>query len=302
MLNQPSEKDKWLIAKTNEKEKEKSVQYEYAADGETIIHISEAKRHTAYTCPNEQCRGEMYSHKGPVKAHHFHHTSAPDHGGETAIHFNIKYGIYRLLTDAIENNYDAIITTKICPLCERLHTTCLLSNAATVMLERKVGPIIPDVSIEYACGKVGIAFEIVNTHDQSRESVEYMKENGIVCIKIEASEEYLKELRNAKVQRGIIKIPSPKESTPIIEGLCEKCADSMNKIDRYHKHVKELKKAGAILLDALKSLEQASISGIRRKGIMTEITEEQINEFQKRGAIVTSSKAGKKHIWYFPGW
>lgn len=161
------------------------IQYEFVRNerGE-IVHVSDAEKGLSYFCANKDCGGEMIFRSGDIRAHHFAHKHKDfDHKGESILHYNTKLLLFDYIKKFVCNG-DPLYVQFECEYCCGIHGINILDGIDAVYMEKGIGGICrPDISL-FSGDDAIIALEVVVTHDVESHVMEYMRDNGIKCLKV----------------------------------------------------------------------------------------------------------------------
>ena len=182
-----------------------SVKFEFALDGNGhIVNISDATRGGVYKCLNSDCNSDMIPKMGinKFRAYHFAHKNLSfDHAGESELHYNTKYLIGTYLQNCIGCDTSVYIEHVLSTIQANkpyLGRVDIMNGVSVVEIERHVSTEYrPDIVAFDEDKNVKFVIEIINTHDLSNESREYINENHIPIIKIYITDviyEYLKRV------------------------------------------------------------------------------------------------------------
>jgi hypothetical protein len=135
--------------------------------------------------------------KGTQVAHHFAHPSDAVCKGETALHNVAKHIAARKLEKCIREGSAMRIKWE-CGNCHDYHLGDLAKTAATVEVEKALGPTRPDILLSDQTGAPRVAVEIVVTHAPEKSTVEFYRENKITLVTVNVkTTDDLEELRNS---------------------------------------------------------------------------------------------------------
>jgi hypothetical protein len=181
------------------------VKFEFALnENGSIINISDAIRGGVYKCLNSDCNSDMIPKMGinKLRAYHFAHKNLSfDHAGESELHYNTKYLVGTYLQNCISCDTPVYIENILKTLNSNeiyLGHINIMDGVSFVEIERHVSTEYrPDIVAFDENKNVKFVIEIINTHDLSNESKEYINENQIPIIKIYITDviyEYLKRV------------------------------------------------------------------------------------------------------------
>ena len=149
----------------------------------SLVHISEVERGKACGCLCPACGDKLVAKKGRVQQHHFAHLAGADcrSSVESALHFAAKEILDRsskVSLPAVKVNFPGgKAPIEIAPEQDY--------KMSDVRLERKLGSVVPDVTVQIRGRE--LAIEIYVTHKVDDEKVDRFRSLGLSAIEIDLS-------------------------------------------------------------------------------------------------------------------
>ncbi|MBR6465567.1 MAG: hypothetical protein IKS82_03940 [Bacteroidales bacterium] len=161
-----------------------------------IVFAKDANKGVQYKCP--ECGEELIfkssGKSGPgSRRPHFAHKGG---GGlnctpESLLHSAFKQRTAEILHGKIASGCNDFIINWKCNGCNKSYTGNLLFMAKDVKVELDLGICRPDIALLDTKGKVVFAIEIVNTHYPEEAVLKHYRDNGIVLIQYNVTEDDL---------------------------------------------------------------------------------------------------------------
>ncbi len=175
----------------------KELQINFAFDlDNSIVFAKDAVKGIPYKCP--ECGQELVfkssGNTGPgSRRPHFAHKGG---GGsnctpESLLHSAFKIKTAEILQEKINCDCKEFILNWKCEGCNKPYSGNILYMAKDVKIELDLGVCRPDIALLDANGKVIIAVEIVNTHYPEEGVLKYYRDNGIVLVQYNVTEDDL---------------------------------------------------------------------------------------------------------------
>jgi len=229
------------------------VKYSAAYDAhQNIVLIGEAIPHQPYTCTG--CRQPMVARlRGQDRAPHFSHKVKHECSSETALHQATKDLLYRTLAEHQVNN-TPYIAQYACPYCLQQHSVDLTKRFNAVVMERRWGSIIPDITLVNQHNQPAIAIEVVVTHAPDELAQEYYRTHEIPVLCVLPSWETLPQFERSLTAASALITPKhcPKFSRcidryrelltlvhriPASTGIGERCSDCHVRLIQLEMHI-----------------------------------------------------------------
>jgi hypothetical protein len=175
--------------------KELLINFAFDLDN-SIVFAKDAVKGIPYKCP--ECGQELVfkssGNTGPgSRRPHFAHKGG---GGsnctpESLLHSAFKIKTAEILQEKINCDCKEFILNWKCEGCNKPYSGNILYMAKDVKIELDLGVCRPDIALLDANGKVIIAVEIVNTHYPEDGVLKYYRDNGIVLVQYNVTEDDL---------------------------------------------------------------------------------------------------------------
>lgn len=208
------------------------------------VSIKDAVKGADYFCP--ECGAKFALKKsgntGPhSRRPHFAHLG---HGynctPESILHKAFKIQTAKLLEQYLSEQKEFLIKWS-CPHCPAKYTGDILFSAASIVMEKDLGVCQPDVALLDKDGKVIIVIEVVVTHEPEQTTLDYYKENGIIMIRVDVTEDDLQDIETKLSNPNAVTLClhtrckdfSLKNHTRKIETInrkCNKCGKEFQKL------------------------------------------------------------------------
>lgn len=161
------------------------------------VSIKDAVKGADYFCPECGARFALKKsgNTGPhSRRPHFAHLG---HGynctPESILHKAFKIQTAKLLEKYLAEQKEFLITWS-CPSCPAKYKGNILFAASSIAVEKDLGVCKPDIAILNKDGKVIIVIEVVVTHEPEQTTLDYYKDNGIVMIRVDVTEDDLQDI------------------------------------------------------------------------------------------------------------
>ena len=164
-----------------------------------IVFAKDATKGMSYKCP--ECGAELVfkssGKTGPgSRRPHFAHKGG---GGsnctpESLLHSAFKMKIAEILQEKINSGCEEVRINWKCCSCNKPYSGNLLFMVKNVTVEFDLGACRPDIALLNSTGKVIIAIEIVNTHSPEEETLKYYRDNGILLVQYNVTEDDLQDI------------------------------------------------------------------------------------------------------------
>ena len=157
------------------------------AEGE-VIHISDADKGSAYTCP--QC-GEriVVRNGGKTQRPHFAHFKKPKMkcNGAFLIRHLYRKQATEMLQACLENGQPFVMEWQ-CPYCSKKYAKDILQQTASISNEYTLNGHTPDIVLCDKEGQARIAIEIIVRRKLTGKLLKMYEENGIILIRLTVKE------------------------------------------------------------------------------------------------------------------
>ncbi len=177
------------------------IEFEIGKDKDgNIIHINKAIKGEEYYCLDSKCGSQFIVKKGNIRAHHFAHKSSNlNHSGESILHYNTKWLIYKLLN---ENKVKLVFEG--CG-CGYTHYLDISGWYDSVGCEKSFfnNRYRPDISL-VKNNKLIASIEIIHKHNLEPEKKILLSENKIPCFKFIVDEDKYRILLKRKIYNGYV--------------------------------------------------------------------------------------------------
>lgn len=157
----------------------------YAIRGGKLAHVSEVESGLRIDCLCVNCGESLVARKGGRVIHHFAHRPKSTCNGETVLHRTAKLMLVERLEKCIREGTGLQIVWH-CSFCQSSHSGNLAKVAASVEVERSLGPARPDILLLDQQGNPRVAVEVVVTHPPERQTVDFYRSNGITLVVVVA--------------------------------------------------------------------------------------------------------------------
>lgn len=254
--------------------KELLINFAFDLDN-SIVFAKDAVKGIPYKCP--ECGQELVfkssGNTGPgSRRPHFAHKGG---GGsnctpESLLHSAFKIKTAEILQEKINCDCKEFILNWKCEGCNKPYSGNILYMAKDVKIELDLGVCRPDIALLDANGKVIIAVEIVNTHYPEDGVLKYYRDNGIVLVQYNVTEDDLLNIEERLQHPDHVSLCldsncisfSSNMLTRRIRNLDVKCIQC----HRFHKgYIVEL--STAVGLNCLANIQDDDIVWLNREGV-----------------------------------
>lgn len=231
------------------------VQYTAAYDAEgTVVVIDQARNRKHFTCIG--CAQPMVARCGLRNTWHFAHKGNHTCSSESALHKATKQLLASITTARIGQGTERspYLVAYQCPYCHQPHRFDLLKHVESVVLERQLGEVIPDLTLLNAKNEPCGVIEVIVTHAIDEAALAFYTERWcrpVLCIY--PTWEMLRELSQGLPATEIWMTPplcSPVRqilaryrerltrfqhmtTAPVPDGRCKQCANRLASLTLY---------------------------------------------------------------------
>lgn len=172
-----------------------------------------------YECPN--CHAPMHLRAGiKVRAHFAHLPSERPCSPESVLHASAKLIVKEAIERCVATREPYTLKWK-CAECLAVHSGNLAASPRVVRMEKPLGAIRPDLTVESLQGKPLVAIEIVVSHKPEESTEAEYKRNKVPVVLIHPTMESLKSLRRELGRATTMNAPCKHARCPQCGGLIE---------------------------------------------------------------------------------